>query len=167
MGEGNGNPLQCSCLENPRDRGAWWAAIYGVTQSQTRLKWLSSSSSNRRVYSVWFFSTFPIVSVCSQCDGIMLILPCLQLFHSTVLNSRWKIIGISLPSSRSACNNHKIVQRDHIYDLDKNPFLDFPGGPVVPTKARDMRLIPGPWRFHMPEGQLSQYTTSTKPTCYS
>ena len=43
--EGNGNPLQCSCLENPRDRGASWAAIYGVTQSRTRLKWLSSSSS--------------------------------------------------------------------------------------------------------------------------
>ena len=38
----NGNPLQCSCLENPRDRGAWWVAIYGAAQSQTRLKWLSS-----------------------------------------------------------------------------------------------------------------------------
>ena len=45
IGEGNGNPLQCSCLENPRDRGAWWVAVYGVTQSQTRLKQLSSSSS--------------------------------------------------------------------------------------------------------------------------
>ena len=44
VGEGNGNTLQCSCLENPRDGGAWWAAIYGVTQSQTRLKRLSSSS---------------------------------------------------------------------------------------------------------------------------
>ena len=44
IGEGNGNPLQCSCLENPRDGGAWWAAVYGVAQSQTRLKWLSSSS---------------------------------------------------------------------------------------------------------------------------
>ena len=44
-GEGNGNPLQCSCLENPRDGGAWWAAVYGVAQSWTRLKWLSSSSS--------------------------------------------------------------------------------------------------------------------------
>ena len=43
-GEGNGNPLQCSCLENPRDRGAWWAAIYGVTQNWTWLKRLSSSS---------------------------------------------------------------------------------------------------------------------------
>ena len=45
IGEGNGNPLQCSCPENPRDGGAWWAAIYGVTQSRTRLKRLSSSSS--------------------------------------------------------------------------------------------------------------------------
>ena len=44
--EGNGNPVQCSCLANPRDGGAWWAAVYGVTQSQTRLKWLSSSSSS-------------------------------------------------------------------------------------------------------------------------
>ena len=42
--EGNGNPLQCSCLENPRDGGAWWAAVYGVAQSWTRLKRLNSSS---------------------------------------------------------------------------------------------------------------------------
>jgi len=46
IGEGNGNPLQCSCLENPRDSGAWWAAISGVPQSRTRLKQLSSSSSS-------------------------------------------------------------------------------------------------------------------------
>ena len=45
IGEENGKPLQCSCLENPRDGGAWWPAVYGVTQSWTRLKWLSSSSS--------------------------------------------------------------------------------------------------------------------------
>ena len=45
-GEGNGNPLQYSCLENPVDRGASWAAVHGVTQSQTRLKRLSSSSSS-------------------------------------------------------------------------------------------------------------------------
>ena len=44
IGEGNGNPLQCSCLENPRDGGAWWAAIYGVAQSRTQLKRLSTSS---------------------------------------------------------------------------------------------------------------------------
>ena len=46
IGEGNGNPLQCSCLENPRDGGAWGAAVYGVAQSRTRLKRLSSSSSS-------------------------------------------------------------------------------------------------------------------------
>ena len=46
IGEGNGNPLQCSCLENPGDGGAWWAAVYGVAQSRTRLKRLSSSSSS-------------------------------------------------------------------------------------------------------------------------
>ena len=46
IGEGNGNPLQCSCLENPRDGGAWWAAVYGVAQSRTLLKQLSSSSSS-------------------------------------------------------------------------------------------------------------------------
>ena len=45
IGEGNGNPLQCSCLENPRDGGGWWAAVYGVAQSWTWLKRLSSSSS--------------------------------------------------------------------------------------------------------------------------
>ena len=46
-GEGNGNPLQCSCLENPKDGGAWWATVYGVAQSRTRLKRLSSSGSSR------------------------------------------------------------------------------------------------------------------------
>ena len=46
IGEGNGNPLQCSCLENPRDRGAWWAAVSGVTQSRTRLKRLSNNNNN-------------------------------------------------------------------------------------------------------------------------
>ena len=45
IGEGNGNPLQCSCLESPRDRGAWWTSIYGVTQSRTQLTWLSSNIS--------------------------------------------------------------------------------------------------------------------------
>ena len=50
IGEGNGNPLQYSCLENPRDGGAWWAAVSGVAQSRTRLKRLSSSSSKTHSY---------------------------------------------------------------------------------------------------------------------
>ena len=49
IGEGNGNPLQCSCVDNPRDTGAWWAAVFGVAQSWTRLKRLSSSSSSSLV----------------------------------------------------------------------------------------------------------------------
>ena len=53
VGEGNGNPLQCSCLENPRDGGAWWAAVYGVTQSWTQLKQLSSSRAIREALEYW------------------------------------------------------------------------------------------------------------------
>ena len=62
IGEGNSNPFQCSCLENPRDRGAWWAAIYGVAQSRTWLKWLSSSSSStdQDNSSTVFTSTFSL-----------------------------------------------------------------------------------------------------------
>ena len=50
IGEGNGNPLQCSCLENPRDGGAWWAALCGVAQSRTRLKRLSRLSTKEDTY---------------------------------------------------------------------------------------------------------------------
>ena len=58
IGEGNGNPLQCSCLENPRDGEPWWAAIYGVAQSRTRLKRLSSSSSSSNKWSSWSSSYY-------------------------------------------------------------------------------------------------------------
>ena len=54
IGEGNGNPLQCSCLENLRDEGAWWAAVCRVAQSQTRLKRLSSSSSSSWKQNFWY-----------------------------------------------------------------------------------------------------------------
>ena len=62
IGEGNGNPLQCSCLENPRDRGAWGAAVYGVAQSRTRLKRLSSSSRIPQTPLALF-----IVKLCKAC----------------------------------------------------------------------------------------------------
>ena len=52
IGEGNGNPLQCSCLENPRDGGAWWAAVYGVAQSRTWLKWQQQQRSKAHRYLV-------------------------------------------------------------------------------------------------------------------
>ena len=59
IGEGNGNPVQYSCLENPRDRGAWWAAVYGVAQSRTRLKRRSSSSSSSMPIFCHFMSPAP------------------------------------------------------------------------------------------------------------
>ena len=58
IGERNGNPLQYSCLENPRDGGAWWAAVYGIAQSRTRLKQLSSSSVQQHVRS-WMSVPYP------------------------------------------------------------------------------------------------------------
>ena len=65
IGEGNGSPLQCSCLENPRDGGAWWAAVCGVAQSRTRLERLnSSSSSNRCVVVPCFNLHFPDKILC-------------------------------------------------------------------------------------------------------
>ena len=73
-GEGNGNPLQCSCLENPRNGGAWWAAIYGVAQSRTWLKWLSSSSINNIFPDFWtkgptFLFYTELYKLCSQPHG--------------------------------------------------------------------------------------------------
>ena len=68
IGEGNGNPLQCSCLENPRDGEAWWAAVSGVSQSRTQLKRLSSISTKLRLFdsksnkvTSSLFSFFPLL----------------------------------------------------------------------------------------------------------
>ena len=66
IGEDNGNPLQCSCLENPRDGGAWWAAVYGIAQSRTWLKRLSSSSKGNQP---WIFTER------TEADGPILWLP--------------------------------------------------------------------------------------------
>jgi len=98
IGEGNGNPLQCSCLENPRDGGVWWAAVYGVAQSRTRLKWLSNSSSSMHSpcqnsshhrlgtwASLWSFlslsTSFPFSTAKSFWIGLLYILESVSLFH--------------------------------------------------------------------------------------
>ena len=73
IGEGNGNPLQCSCLENPRDGGAWWAAVSGVAQSQTRLKWLSIAS--------WFYRDMNLFGG-SSLISVYLLAP--QLFYNSL-----------------------------------------------------------------------------------
>ena len=66
IGEGNGNPLQYSCLENPRDGGAWWAAIYEVAQSRTLLKRLSSSSRVKLQNSFNIFNNKALNNLCSS-----------------------------------------------------------------------------------------------------
>ena len=129
-GEGNGNPLQCSCLENPRDGGAWWAAVYGVAQSQTRLKWLSSSSSSFFVKCLLtYFSHFLmrlfifLVLSCMSCLYILEIL--CQLFHLllfspilrvfTLLVKILILIEYSIESKKSHPSNH-------IWKLNQNGF---------------------------------------------
>ena len=72
-GEGNGNPLQCSCLENPRDGGAWWAAIYGVAQSQTQLKRHSSSSRVNSVFSIVVTGGGGCFETCKKCELYLMI----------------------------------------------------------------------------------------------
>ena len=69
IGEGNGNPLQCSCLENPRDGGAWWAAVYGVAQSRTRLKRLSSMSASSACTFLLWTSLSSLSSLNSKWQG--------------------------------------------------------------------------------------------------
>ena len=90
VGEGNGNPLQCSCLENPRDGGAWWAAVYGVAQGWTRLKWLSSSSSSIMSITLNYFSIDMTVYMCE----------CVCVYNKHVwvcMNSKQLLRGCQLP----------------------------------------------------------------------
>ena len=70
IGEGNGNPLQCSCLEDPRDRRAWWAAVYGVAQSQKWLKRLSSSSSSALWGLLLLLVTQSCLTLCNPWTGL-------------------------------------------------------------------------------------------------
>ena len=91
IGEENGNPLQCSCLENPRDGGAWWAAIYGVAQSQTRLKRLSSSNSSSIILQV--------------------------LVHNSSPSSLWLQSLYEIQSNRTLCHLPKQTNRKNSYTL--------------------------------------------------
>ena len=85
IGEGNGNPLRCSCLENPRDGGAWWAAVYGVAQSRTPLKRLSSSSSSVQSLSrVRLFATPWIAALQACCPS-----PTPGIYSNSCPSSRW------------------------------------------------------------------------------
>jgi len=91
FGEGNDNPLQCSCLENPRDGGAWWAAIYGVAQSWTRLKRLSSSSSS--YYFRFREEGRAQLWLCTAFVGITYTLPSWDFifYHTKNINGLWSM----------------------------------------------------------------------------
>ena len=119
IGEGNGNPLQCSCLENPRDGGAWWAAVYGVAQSWTQLTQLSSSSRSSLSLLQGIFSTQGLNPSLPHCRQIlyqpghkdwplwseMLVLEFQTCTKSTGgCNDGWLLNGLSLPGPcRGSC----------------------------------------------------------------
>ena len=108
VGEGNGNPLQWSCLENPRDGGAWWAAVYGVAQSRTRLKRLSSSSRLHRAHAI---CQAPRVELCPM--------------HVSLLNL--------MSVLHTASCNSSVDLKVNLVDLKIDIWGDFPSGPVVET----------------------------------
>ena len=111
IGEGNGNPLQCSCLANPRDRGAWWAAVYGVAQSWTRLKRLSSSSSSNR----WQMQTvtFRMDKALMYSTGNYIQYP--------VINPHWKRIGKRM----HIYNSVTLLQSRDWHDLVNQLYFNF------------------------------------------
>ena len=113
-GVGNGNPLQCSCLENPEDGEAWWAAVCGVTQSRTRLKWLSSSSTLS-------YLSFTTNVLCILLKKSITILKVMKMFYTTFiyqkdLTSTWNsylhvMLGITF-ANVGICWPRSIYQTD-------------------------------------------------------
>ena len=95
IGEGNGNPLQGSCLENPRGREAWWAAVCGVAQNQTWLKWLSSSSSSH----IWAVATVSN-SIDLQAKNVIL-----RIENSFANGDSW----LSNPNCNTPRNHHSFL----------------------------------------------------------
>ena len=124
IGEGNGNPLQCSCLENPRDEGAWWAAVYGVAQSWTRLKWLSSSSSMIQVRT-------------PRCGKIKWYTWGCQLVISETIRepSRWHTEGTgSVNSQQVTRDSHPALATVNLASLQmaRPHSVNFPAAPIPP-----------------------------------
>ena len=117
IGEGNGNPLQCSCLENPRDGGAWWATVCGVAQSRIRLKRLSSSSSALRstaVNKANGCNEIPVELFKTLKDDAMKVLHsiCQQIWKTHQWPQDWKrsvLIPIPKKGSAKECTNHQTI----------------------------------------------------------
>ena len=112
IGEGNGNPLQYSCLENPRDGGAWWAAIYRVAQSRTRLKWLSSSggSSSSLCYMVNIILYFTPWASGTQKMAVGYILDSVTILASVLLYIGWRSWTCSgFLCHSKLCNQRQVI----------------------------------------------------------
>ena len=123
IGEGNGNPPQYSCLENPKDGGAWWAAIFGVAQSRTWLKWLSSSSSSSLLCSIhwigeyfdlfsWIIKYITLNKILFLCFILELELQCKNMCYIYFLKLYWRFKKIYKYSSEM---NALLIYRIFIY----------------------------------------------------
>ena len=130
IGGGNGNPLQCSCLETPSDSGAWWAAVYGVTQSRTRLKWFSSGGSSLSLLQR-IFPTQELNPSLLHCRQI--------LYQLSYQGSPFLSWGPSL-------STELLAQGYHSGSVVKNP----------PVSAVDPGLSPGLGRSHVPQRNHAQ-----------
>ena len=118
IGEGNGNPLQCSCLEDPRDRGDWWAAIYGVAQSWTPLKRLSSGSSSSLIFRALICLEFSFVYGVRECSSFSFSFSNMYLssFPSTMY---WRDYLFSIVQSCLLC--HQLTIGAWVYFWDFYP----------------------------------------------
>ena len=149
IGEGNGNPLQCSCLENPRDGGACWAAVSGVAQSRTRLKWLSSSSSSS-IPTLWVSIPAGRDDILKPSDSDSKILN-LNFFKSenwsparwvAFLQARWWIQCRKVLTAELSCSSSPMSWRI-ISDAERPVY-----GPGTYEKYMCSELLPNVW---MPE----------------
>ena len=123
-----GNPLQCSCLENPRDREAWWAAVYGVAQSRTRLKRLSSSSSSCSMFKQLHIRIVCACSISQSCPALCNSIDC-SLWGSSVHGIlQVLLILFSMNSIFSLYLKHPLITATQMHF----PFPEFPccSGPL-------------------------------------
>ena len=152
IGEGNGNPLQCSCLENPRDGEAWWAAVYGVAQSRTQLPWLSSSSGVKEGFFFFFYfhsfslSSFLLLEIIKH---VYWLIPSFgshwsALCHMAMLSFKggWKSTGRVAEVIKGkrkweplvSCQNARICSKYFFWSLFLPSFQDFECVPFLSTK---------------------------------
>ena len=171
LGEGNGNPLQYSCLENPADRGAWWTAVFGVTQSQTRLKRLSSSSSSS---SRDLPGGSVVKTLCSQCRGPRFNLCSGKLIPYTTQSShaatkdpvyRNEDLRFCVPQLRPRAANIKKYFKNKVFGkILKNSFLpisdfDIAGAGLSTTKTNTETSI----MYHLSRRQFHRIMITLDP----